>query len=108
MLPQREEPCNQVVAIEVPAENTIPIDMGGVERRDFGINGETKIKEKFQEQNKFRSPWYNLNFKDVESGRESQVRRSSWLGKVLTVEVNEFGKRRVSWLRYRGDKQSIK
>ena len=96
-MPRREEFCNQVVVIEFPVENTIPIAMAGVEGRDRGINGETKIKDKIPEQNKFRFSLNNLNLKVVDSGRESQVRRSSWLGKGLTVEVNEFGKRRVSW-----------
>jgi len=49
-----------------------------------------------------------LNLKDVDFGREHQIRRSSWLGKCLIVEVNEFGKRQVSWQRYRGDKQDVK
>nr|POE78935.1 hypothetical protein CFP56_46103 [Quercus suber] len=48
------------------------------------------------------------DFTDVDSGWERQFRRSRWLGKGLTVEVNEFGKRRVSWQRYSGDKQAVK
>ena len=102
----RDEAGIQVVAIEVPADNTIPIATGGVEGSHRGINGDTKIKEKIPEQNKLRLN--NLNLKDVNSGREHQIRRSSWLGKGLSVEVNEFGKRRVYWQRYNGDKQAIK
>ena len=64
------------------------------------------FKEKIPEQNIFRLN--NLNLKEVGSGREHQFRRSSWLRKGLIVEVNEFGKRRVSWQRYRGDKQAVK
>lgn len=97
-----------MVALEVLAENAIPIAVGGVEGRDCGINRETKIKEKIPKQNKFRFPLNNLNLKDIDSRRECQVRRSSWLGKGLIVEVNKFGKRRVSWQRYKGDKQAIK
>jgi len=96
------------MAFEVPADIAISIAVGGMEGSDRGINGETKIKEKIPEQNKSRFPLNNLNLKDVDSGRERQVRRSSWLGKGLIVEVNEFGKRRVSWQRYRGDKQAVK
>ena len=104
----RDESWNQVVAVEVPADNDVPIAVGGVDGSDRGINGETKIKEKIPEHNKFRFPLNNLNLKDVDSGREHQVRRYSWLRKGLIVEVNEFGKRRVSWHRYRGDKQAVK
>ena len=71
----RDEAGIQVVAIEVPADNTIPIAMGGVEGSHRGINGDTKIKEKIPEQNKLRLN--NLNLKDVNSGRECQIRRSS-------------------------------
>jgi len=49
-----------------------------------------------------------LNLKDVDSGRERQIKRSSWLGKGLSVEVNEFGKKRVYWQCYNGDKQVVK
>ena len=95
-----------MVAFEVPVDNTTPIAMGGVEGSHRGINGDTKIKEKIPKQNKFKLN--NLNLKDVDSGRERQIRRSSWLGKGSIVEVNEFSKRRVSWQRYRGDKQVVK
>ena len=102
----RDEAGIQVVAFEVPTDNAIPIAMGGVEGSHYGINGDTKLKEKILEQNKFRLNSFNL--KDVDSGRECQIRRSSWLRKGLIVEVNEFGKRQVSWHRYRGDKQVVK
>ena len=107
-LPPRDESWKQVVAFEVPADNAIPIAVGGVKGCDRGINGETKIKEIIPEQNKFRFPLNNLNLKDVDFGKECQVRRSSWLGKGLIVEVNEFGKRQVSWQSYRGYKQAVK
>ena len=85
--PLRDESWNQVVAFEVSADNAIPIVVGGVKGSDRGINGEIKIKEKIPKQNKFRFPLNNLNLKDVDSGMERQVRRSSWLGKCLIVEV---------------------
>ena len=91
-----------MVAFEVSADNAILIAVGGVEGSHRGINGDAKFKEKIPKQNKFKLN--NLNLKDIDSGREHQIRRSSWLGKGLIVEVNEFGKRRVSWQRYRGDK----
>ena len=106
--PLRDESWNQVVAFEVSADNAITIVVGGVKGSDRGINGEIKIKEKIPKQNKFRFPLNNLNLKDVDSGMERQVRRSSWLGKCLIVEVNEFGKRPVSWQHYRVDKQAVK
>nr|POF25008.1 hypothetical protein CFP56_45647 [Quercus suber] len=102
----RDEAGIQVVALKGPADNVIPIAVGGVEESHHGINGDAKFKEKIPEQNKFRLN--NLNLKEVDSGRERQFRRSSWSRKGLIVEVNEFGKRRVSWQRYRGDKQAVK
>nr|POE52990.1 hypothetical protein CFP56_06852 [Quercus suber] len=105
-LPPRDEARIQVVAFEVPSDNAISIVVGGVEGSHRGINADAKFKEKIQKQNNFRLN--NLNLKDADSGRESQIRRSSWLRKGLIVEVNEFGKRWVSWQRYRSDKQAIK
>nr|POE91064.1 hypothetical protein CFP56_46361 [Quercus suber] len=105
-LPPRDEAGIQVVAFEVPADNAISIAVDGVKGSHCGINGDAKFKEKIQEQNKFRLN--NLNLKDVDSGRERQIKRSNWLGKGLIVEVNEFGKGWVSWQRYRGDKQAVK
>nr|POE98526.1 dexh-box atp-dependent rna helicase dexh7, chloroplastic [Quercus suber] len=106
LLPPRDEAGIQVVALEVPSDNAIPIAVGGGEGSHRGINADAKFEEKIQEQNKFRLK--NLNSKDVDSGRERHIRRSSWLRKGLTVEINEFGKRRVSWQRYRSDKQAVK
>ena len=106
MPPPRDEARIQVVAFEVPADKTIPIAVGAMEGSHRGINGDTKNNEKIPEQNKFRLN--NLNLKVVNSGRELQIRRSGWLGKGSIVEVSEFGKRRVSWQRYKGDKQAIK
>ena len=106
MPPPRDEARIQVVAFEVPADNAILIAVGGVEGSHRGINGDAKFKEKIPEQNKFKLN--NLNLKDIDSGKERQIRRSSWLRKGLIEEVNEFGKRRVSWQRYRGDKQAVK
>nr|POE78933.1 hypothetical protein CFP56_46101 [Quercus suber] len=95
-----------VLTIKTGCEISFSMPISSEDAR--GINGETKIKEKNPEQNKFRFPLNNLNLKDVDSGWERQFRRSRWLGKGLTVEVNEFGKRRVSWQRYSGDKQAVK
>ena len=101
MPPPRDEAGIQVVAFEILVDKTIPIAVGGVEGSHRGNNGDTKNKEKIPEQNKFRLN--NLNLKDVDFGRERQIRRSSWLGKGLIVEVNEFGKRWVSWQHCRGN-----
>ena len=78
-----------MVAFEVPTKNAIPITAGGVEGIDHGINGETKIKEKILEQNKFKFPLNNLNLKDVDSRRERQVRRSSWLLREWTIGLRK-------------------
>ena len=104
--PPRDKAGIQVVHVEAPAVIAKPIAVGGVEGSHCGINGDAKIKENIPEQNKFRLN--NLNLKEDDSGREHQIRRASWLGKGLIVEVNEFGKRRVSWQRYRGDMQAGK
>ena len=70
--PPRDEAGIQVEAFEVLVDNAIPIAVGGVEGSHRGINGDAKFKEKILEQNKFRLN--NLNLKDVDSGRESQIR----------------------------------
>ena len=36
------------------------------------------------------------------------IRKSRWLGRGLIVDVNEFGKRRVSWNGVKGGKQAGK
>ena len=71
----RDKAGIQVVAFEVPTNKAIPIAVGGVEGSHRGINGDAKFKEKIPEQNKFRLN--NLNLKEVDSGRERQIRRSS-------------------------------
>ena len=69
--------------------------MGGGEG---GINGKNKIEEKIPEGNNFNIPLKpNLNSKMVEFGKLCDSRKACWLGKGLTVNVNEYGKRRVSW-----------
>ena len=42
-----------------------------------------------------------MNSKNVVARKEQDIRRSRWLGKGLIVEVNENGKRRVSWDRFK-------
>ena len=84
MEPPRDKSCTQVVVFEALAENAILTAMGGVEGRDCGINGENKFKEKILERNNLNI----LNSKDVDFGKERQIRRSRWLG---IVEVNNFG-----------------
>lgn len=100
MEPPRDKSCTQVVVFEALAENAILTAMGGVEGRDCGINGENKFKEKILERNNLNI----LNSKDVDFGKERQIRRSRWLG---IVEVNDFGKRRVSWDCCKCDKQAV-
>ena len=73
--PPRDEAGIQVVPIEAPVVNAIPIAVGGVEGSHRGINGDAKSKENILEQNKFILN--NLNLKEVDYGRERQTRRSS-------------------------------
>ena len=77
-----------------------------MEGSHHGINGDAKNKENIPEQNKFRLNY--LNLKEDDSGRKRQTRRASWLAKGLIMVVNEFGKRQVSWQRYRCDMQAGK
>ena len=50
----------------------------------------------------------NLNSKIVEFGKLRDSRKACWLGRGLTVNVNEFGKRWVSWDGVKGGKQAGK
>uniref|UniRef100_A0A7N2L369 Uncharacterized protein n=1 Tax=Quercus lobata TaxID=97700 RepID=A0A7N2L369_QUELO len=78
------EKSTQVVVFEDQAGKSFSSTMGGVERREHGINGENKIEAKFLEGNRVRFPLsFNLNSKDVDTGKEREIR--SWLGKDVSV-----------------------
>ena len=80
--------------------------MGGGEGGEGGINGKNKIEKKIPEGNNLNIPLKpNLNSKIVEFGKLRDSRKARWLGRGLTVSVNEFGKRRVSWDGVKGGKQ---
>ena len=80
--------------------------MGGGEGGEGGINGKNKIEEKISEGNNLNIPLKpNLNSKIVEFGKLRDSRKARWLGRGLTVNVNEFGKRRASWDGVKGGKQ---
>ena len=79
--------------------------MGG----EGGINGKNKIEEKISEGNNVNIPLKpNLNSKMVEFGKLRDGRKARWLGRGLTVYVNEYGKRWVSWDGVKGGKQASK
>ena len=54
---------------------------------------------------------FQLNFKskvnDFVYGKEFELRKSYWIG-GLTIEVNEEGKRRVTWNSYKGGLRTSK
>ena len=76
--------------------------MGGGEG---GINGKNIIEEKIPEGNKLSIPLkFISNSKIVEFGKLRDNRKSRWLGRGLIVDVNEFGKRWISWDRFKGGK----
>ena len=83
--------------------------MGGGEGGEGGINGKNKIEEKIPEGNNLNIPLKpNLNSKIVEFGKLHDSRKACWLGRGLTMNVNEFGKRWVSWDGVKGGKQAGK
>nr|POF12373.1 hypothetical protein CFP56_71844 [Quercus suber] len=88
----------QVVVFENQAGNFPQATMGGGEGEEGGINGKTIIKEKISEGNNLNIPLkFNLNSNIAEFGKLHDNRKSCWLGRGLIMEVNELGKRRVSW-----------
>ena len=95
----------QVVVFEKQAGSLPQAAVGGGEGEEGGINGKTIIKEKISEGNNHNIPFkFNLNSNIVEFGKLHDNRKSRWLGRGLIVEVNEFGKRRVSWESVKGGK----
>ena len=83
--------------------------MGGGEGEEGGIDGKNIIKEKILKGNNLNIPLkFNLNSNIVEFGKLHDNRKSRWLGRGLIMEVNEFGKRRVSWDGVKGGKQAGK
>ena len=97
-----EIPCDnyqaQVVVSETQAGSFPQAAVDGREGGDGGINGKNKFEEKIPVGIKFNIPLKtNLNSNLVEFGKLSDRRKARWLGRGLTVCVNEYEKRRVSW-----------
>ena len=83
--------------------------MGGGEGGEGGINDKNKFEEKILEGNKFTiSLKPNLNSNMAEFGKLRDKRKAHWLGRGLTVNVIDYGKRRVSWDGVKGGKQAGK
>ena len=98
-----------VVVFETQAESFPQSVVGSGEGGEGGINGKNKIEEKILEGNNLDIPLKpNLNSKIVEFGKLRDSRKARWLGRGLTVNVNEFGKRWVSWDGEKGGKQAGK
>nr|POF27049.1 importin-9 [Quercus suber] len=99
----------QVADFETQAGSFPQSAVGGGEGGKGGINGKNKFEEKIPEGNKFNiSLKPNLNSNKIESGKLRDRRKGRWLGRGLTVNVNEYGKRRVFWEGGKGVKQAGK
>ena len=93
-----DNPHTQVVVSEIQARSFPQAAVDGGEGGEGGINGKNKFEEKIPVGNKFNIPLKtNLNSNMVEFGKLSDRRKARWLGRGLTVYVNEYGKRQVSW-----------
>mgnify|MGYP000905544632 CR=1 FL=1 len=101
--------CTQVAVSGTQAGSCSQSAVGGGEGWKDGINGKNNFEEKIPEGNKCNiSLKPNLNSNMFEFGKLRDKRKGRWLGKGLTVIVNEFGKRRVSWDGVKGVKQAGK
>ena len=104
-----DNPHTQVVVSEIQARSFPQAVVDGGEGGEGGINGKNKFEEKIPVGNKFNIPLKtNLNSNMVEFGKLSDRRKACWLGRGLTVYVNEYGKRQVSWDSVKGGKQAGK
>ena len=104
-----DNPHTQVVVSEIQARSFPLAAVDGGEGGEGGINGKNKFEEKIPVGNKFNIPLKtNLNSNMVEFGKLSDRRKACWLGRGLTVYVNEYGKRQVSWDSVKGGKQAGK
>nr|POF27447.1 alpha-n-acetylglucosaminidase [Quercus suber] len=103
--PLRDNSRTQVVVYETQAVSLHQAAVGGGEGGEGGINGKAFFEEKISEGNKLNILLkFNSNSKFVEFGKLHDNRKSRWLGRGLIVDVNEFGKRRVSWDRVKRGK----
>ena len=101
--------CTQVAAFETQAGSCSQSAVGGGEEGKGGLNGKNKFEEKIPEGSKFNiSLKPNLNSNMFEFGKLRDKRKGHWLGRGLTMNVNEYGKRRVSWDSVKGVKQAGK
>ena len=97
--------CTQVAASEIQVGSRSQSAMGGGEEGKGGLNGKNKFEEKILEGSKFNiSLKPDLNSNMFEFGKLRDKRKGRWLGRGLTVNVNEYGKRRVSWDSVKGVK----
>nr|POE60730.1 hypothetical protein CFP56_53391 [Quercus suber] len=92
---------------DTQAGSFLPAAKGDDEVGEGAINGKSIIEAEIPEGNNTSIPFkFNSNSKVVEFGKELDFRKSRWLGSGLIVEVNEFGKRRVSWDGFKRGKQA--
>lgn len=105
----RDNSRTQEVVYETQA-GSLPLAAvgGGGEGGGGGINDKAIFEEKILEGNKLNIPLkFNSNSNFVEFGKLHDNRKSRWLGRGLIVDVNEFGKRRVSWDRVKSGKPAV-
>ena len=99
----------QVAAFETQAGSCSQSAVGGGEEGKGGLNGKNKLEEKISEGSKFNiSLKPNLNSNMFEFGKLHDKRKGRWLGRGPTMNVDEYGKRRVSWNSVKGFKQAGK
>ena len=92
-----------------PVVNSFPLAAGGGAVKPRSINGDINLGEKIPAGNKLRFPLqFNSNSKEAVYGIGSDLRNACWTGKGLTMEINEKGKRRVSWDYNRGGPKCFK
>ena len=104
--PPRDNSRSQIVVSETQAGSFPQATVGGGEGGESGIQGKNIIEEKIPKGNKFSIPLkFNSNSKIVEFRKLHDNRKSRWLGRGLIVDVNEFGKRWVSWDRVKDGEQ---
>ena len=95
--------CSGAKMGDFPVGKSDTMVVGGGDRRDQGINGETELGKQNPVGNVKRSP---LKFRSNGSIHGYGKKRPVLAAVGLTIEVNREGKRRVVWRSYKGDLRS--
>ena len=92
-----------------PVVNSCLLAFGGGAVKPRSINKDINLGEKILAGNKLRFPLrFNSNSKEAVYVIGSDLRTACWTGKGLTMEIDEKGKRRVSWDYNRGRLKCLK